>query len=680
MWFTFAACALVYVLVLYVPGWLICRALRLRGAFALAAAPLASLAVLAALCIVYGKLGVKCSWASVFLPVLGLGIIALALSLWLERRGVGPASLLSCDTEKRARRFDYASLALYVVVGMAVCAYVFVKSLDGPEAFFARHDNITHINLVRSYLDSGIWSTLQASNYLTSPEYAISRIGGGFYPAAWHDTVTLLCSLTNCSIPLGINVANAVIAGGVYPAAMWTLMRVLFPGNRQIVLLGAVATMAFTAFPWVFFTKGPLYSNLLAFALLPAALALFIGGTRNWGRLKSIALLFAAIGLLSFISLALSQPNALFSALVFLIPYGGMKTWTLTATRPTHYRAIALVLYLVSAIGLWLILFCLPFLQDVIWYEWRSNKTLPDALFRTMTLSFTSGLPQIALILAVLAGSIYLIVAKKSWLLVPPAFFACCYLLCATTDGFAKHLLAGFWYTDQARITACTTIFLTPVAAAGLWTFVQLIAKGMRNVVKDSDQRRAYAATAIVLTAAFCLYNFFPSYHVPGDEPDQTTASAFGYVKQRMAKYYNTHGEKVYDSEEQAFVERVVATIPKDALVINQPHDGSVFAYGLNNLNTYFRQVSRDNETSNALLIRKQLRNIAKNEKVQQAVKETGARYVLLLDQGVKYDEGVWLKQYGAPELWKGINKITDKTPGFKVVLSEGDMRLYEIE
>ena len=29
---------------------------------------------------------------------------------------------------------------------------------------------------------------------------------------------------------------------------------------------------------------------------------------------------------------------------------------------------------------------------------------------------------------------------------------------------------------------------------------------------------------------------------------------------------------------------------------------------------------------------------------------------------------------------WKGITSITDTTPGFKVVLSEGDMRLYEIE
>jgi len=41
---------------------------------------------------------------------------------------------------------------------------------------------------------------------------------------------------------------------------------------------------------------------------------------------------------------------------------------------------------------------------------------------------------------------------------------------------------------------------------------------------------------------------------------------------------------------------------------------------------------------------------------------------------------GVWFYQYSNSEPWKGIDNIRDDPPRFKVVLSKGDMRLYEIK
>ena len=59
---------------------------------------------------------------------------------------------------------------------------------------------------------------------------------------------------------------------------------------------------------------------------------------------------------------------------------------------------------------------------------------------------------------------------------------------------------------------------------------------------------------------------------------------------------------------------------------------------------------------------------------------ESDKFYVLLLDQGVSRKKGTWLAQYKDPESWRGIDSITDDTPGFKPILSDGEMRLYEIE
>jgi hypothetical protein len=63
-------------------------------------------------------------------------------------------------------------------------------------------------------------------------------------------------------------------------------------------------------------------------------------------------------------------------------------------------------------------------------------------------------------------------------------------------------------------------------------------------------------------------------------------------------------------------------------------------------------------------------------------VKATGLQYVLQLDQGVKYDDLIKLPQFYSEKRWKwsGIDRMRDDTPGFSLVLSEGDMRLFKVE
>lgn len=680
MWFTFVLCMLACALVLYLPGTIACRALGLQGACTLACAPLASVALIALICIVYGVAAIPCTALSVLAPATIIPLAACGICAWVRSQG-GKLPRLSLSPTEASKTFDYATLLLYIAIGAIVCTYVYLKSLDGPESFYARHDNITHLNLVRSYLDSGVWSTLQTSNYLASPDYAVSRTGGSFYPAAWHDLAALVCSLTRSSVPMGINAVNAVVAAAIYPSSMWVLMRALFPENRGTVLWGALATMAFTAFPWTFFTKGPLYSNLLAFALMPATLGVIVGCARQSLSLRKAAIPLIGLGLASFVALAFSQPNSLFTVFVFLACLGGKCLWEAGSashwSRPAVLRAIA---YLCGVIALWLVLFKLPFLQAVIWFEWPKAVRLTSGLFRTLTLSFTAGMPQVALVIITAIGIATCVAKRRAWLLLPVAFFAIAYILSATTNGLPKHLLGGFWYTDPVRLAACTTLFLVPIASCGLWAVTRAAAALLNQAVDPASTRHGMRATACVLAIAFCLCNFFPSYYVPGHAEDGPAETPFGRVKQRIATFYDMRSEKVYDADEQAFVREVMHAIPAGALVLNQPNDGSVFAYGLDNLNTYYRQITHEGETESARIIREHLDDIADDPTVQQAVRETGAQYVLLLDQGVSRKEGTWLAQYKDPESWRGIDSITDETPGFKKILADGEMRLYEIE
>ena len=74
------------------------------------------------------------------------------------------------------------------------------------------------------------------------------------------------------------------------------------------------------------------------------------------------------------------------------------------------------------------------------------------------------------------------------------------------------------------------------------------------------------------------------------------------------------------------------------------------------------------------------LNEYANNLDVKEAVERSGAKYLLVLDQGEdKEGDRYWFGHYNSTE-WVGIDAITDETPGFKVILAEDDMRLYEIE
>ena len=67
------------------------------------------------------------------------------------------------------------------------------------------------------------------------------------------------------------------------------------------------------------------------------------------------------------------------------------------------------------------------------------------------------------------------------------------------------------------------------------------------------------------------------------------------------------------------------------------------------------------------------------NEEVQQTLEDLDARYVMLLDDPSGDDPTKLALRYEEKN-WTGIETITEDTPGFNLILSEGDMRLYEIE
>ena len=95
----------------------------------------------------------------------------------------------------------------------------------------------------------------------------------------------------------------------------------------------------------------------------------------------------------------------------------------------------------------------------------------------------------------------------------------------------------------------------------------------------------------------------------------------------------------------------------------------------------YYRRFSlpsSEAETKESQLIRNHLFEISYNRDVRSACDKLGLKYVLILDLNEQDNPHHFWSYF--PDQWEGIETINDDTPGFKTVLSEGSMRLYEIE
>ena len=160
--------------------------------------------------------------------------------------------------------------------------------------------------------------------------------------------------------------------------------------------------------------------------------------------------------------------------------------------------------------------------------------------------------------------------------------------------------------------------------------------------------------------------------------------TAFGYTRYLMSFQNDTsRSDDVLGAEERAFLDKASSTVEPDAVILNHPFDGSAFAAANWDLNVYWRfwggyDISEDNQTSQTLRFRAD--KMAEDEDVARALRESGAQYLLLLDQGTLPEEDYmrYTIFYNSDE-WPGIEAIDDQTPGLELLLGEGDMRLYRI-
>lgn len=657
MWALFAEDILAALVFLYAPGIVAMGLVRVSGYVKVAVAPLLSSVSYFLLAFFFGALGIHCSWGLLFGAALGLAFLAL-----IVYRAARPVDVAELD--RSLCPISWKTVLLYLAVAFAVSVFYFVGPLDGPGSIYQENDNIFHLSLVRDFLDSGIYSMQSVLAY----------------PASWHVLVSMVADLGEGNVAVAVNAVNFSLVTVVFPLSMAIFLSVVFRQNKAIVAFGSLCALGMAAFPWGFLLFGPLYPNLMGYALLPGAMASFIlmidSGSRRYRVL--FALLFAFVCL----SLLFAHPNAIFVGIVFMTPFCVSKLlsseWSMGACRDKRFRAGAALAFICFVVLVWTVLYLSPMFAGVVSFQWPAYLSVRQAFVNLLVLSYSkASAPQLLMAFFVMLGAVYLFLKKENrWLIGVYVLFAVMYIVDVATEGFAKHYLTGFWYTDSFRVSAALGIAAIPLAAAGLYSLYRVLLHFAEKAweVKGGSSKAKVAGIVFVATA---LVVFVPSYSLQGNG---NVTTGFGQVEQMLEKGNTLDPSRsAYDVGENAFADEA-KTLVGDEKVLNFPYDGSAYSYALDNLNVEFRDwygyenVDRDSDSA---VIRERLNDVSTDERVADSLRTNGFHYLILLDMG-KESEGLYTDPYIESE-WAGIASVTDETPGFKILLSRGDMRLYEI-
>lgn len=675
MWPEFWLAFLLASALLVAPGTLVLLAAGARPAVALGSSPLVSLVLYGAMGVLVAAVGVPASTPVVAGPPL---LAAAALFAWRVR------SVRSLPRLGVAQRHELAAMGACVLAGLAVTVLLLVANLPSPDAFVQAWDNVAHFNMVRSMERSRMWSTLSVT-YYPGGAAAIDPLptGAHYYPEGWHLIAVMLVDALGVSVTCAANVVNAVSCAVVMPAGTYLMLLRTFGREPRVAALGALVCLAFPSIPWNFIPRWTLYPNLFSFALLPSVIASFMGVAARKATRRS-RILSAAVFVVGGAALFFAQPNSVFSAAVFLAPWCGWRVFEWRRARGERRRRAALwaALWAALVVALWAIMLNLPFLAGVVGYWWPPVTSFDNAVEGVFGLDFGAGEPRYALRLLVAVGFVSACLdARRRWLVVPFSFAALAFVIAGGTSLALKTLLSGFWYTDPYRVAAMAALFAIPLAALGVHEVIccgkRLLVRVPRAVALVTPAALVLFAVGLYLPALLARVGIVP----PTEHPD----NFYGLAREMAEK--NDGSRRVgYSDEKIAFVERALELTGTDAVVLNQPYDGSVYAFGVSDMNVYWRYMAGygyadedEIESGQSSLLRRRLAAAlyGTDPAAVAALEESGAEYLLVLSRD-REEMGAAFGPYVSSD-WVGLQTIDDETPGLEVLLAEGDMRLYRI-
>lgn len=655
--------------VMFIPGALIAGAGRVPHKLALVAAPLLTATVVVFTAVLTPRLGI--AWGVG--PLIGVTALGACIALC--------AGLITRTLRKRVPMEEATQWAgsWWLLIGALILSsgvhlYRLVHAFVRPYALSQTYDSPFHQNLVESMMDRGDASFLHVA-------LTVYGSDSGFYPALWHEIVTLVVSLTGISIPGATNAMIFVVTGLLWPLGVALLLGWMLRSWNGAAL-GALFALCLAQMPNHFTFFGVLYPNLLAYSMIPFMLALGVVAFLNGPSTPEAAPAFA-IALAALPGLAIAHPSGMISFVVLVLPLLLCGVWVKTRewvrgpgllAAASPYLAVATVLAVYAFVN-WVTM-KVPSLAHM-----RINSTywgpiggpiggLGRGLSFTAGWSFREGgpIPVILGVIALVGGIYALRQVRTAWLPATHLISLTLYVVSYSVSGEIRPYLVGLWYSDIQRLAALTGVTGAPLVALGFYALlIALPATSLRESTLSWKERLSsvfrsaggHGTTSETLTGRARYISVFAAFACfVGAQFSGTLNDSYAWIKGHMdfdTSELNTLG--ILSLDEYRLIERLPEQVPEDATLIGNPWNGSTFAPALSGLEFAFPHVAYVYDEE-AHYVSQHLNEALTDPKVCDIVNARKMFYVL---------------DFGTDYLWGGdVNGSSAQFPGLRVLVESG--------
>ena len=642
------------------PGYAMGWALRVPARLRVFYAPLLTFALVAVSAIVLGKTGIPWSLIS-FVPVAAVLVAAAAGLMWLVGRRWPALASVSWP----GNDVPVAWPVVGAVLGGFLVLHMTEDMVYGPEAFSQSLDNSFHMNAIRWIQEHGDASSLTLGAVSAADQQPT------FYPAGWHDFVSLIYSTTGTSIATATIVTVLLTASFVWPCSL-VAFSLSIPKLRRLQALAIPAIIGgFAAFPGLLLRWGVLFPNLLGYALLPTFVALMAHLVQALLRREfSVLLSLGLSALVGIAGLALVHPNAVVSAVVFALPMllAGVVQVSRShelALRQKWVGSLLLVGVSIGCVGAWWFLRPGASASNT----WEPMLTEGEALYQFLFLGLenanqlrdTFNPSYLAGFLALWGAGYLLYKHRNLWLIASWVLIGYLWIIAATVPrGDFRLLMVGPWYTDHFRLAALIVFPSAVLAGIGLGGFVEgLLTWIVRRVPRTARLNVATAGMGVAAVLVLVLAGL--TSRVPSVQ--ETTLAV-------SKEYRVTPSSVVLNQDEMNVINEIPKIVPKGDVIVNNPWDGSAYIYALadRHLTGYHFEFETSPKYS---AIMHNLKNARTNPEVCREVNKYKAHWYVHLENQLNFGPDAQ-KNYDGLVAAIGTDVLTP-------VYSSGPMTLYRI-
>lgn len=526
------------------------------------------------------------------------------------------------------------------------------------------YDNPFHYSVVRHILETGNASAVGAGSVMGSSQ--------AIYPDLWHSLTALLVLAFGQTIVIAGWTTCLVFVGFIAPLGIAVLMLTIF--KTYAAELAFVTPVVALLVPYSllrFISFGSLFANLAGFALLPLAIALFVGLANEHCQVKKAgkahkALCVSMMGgiLVSILVLGFAHPSTVIVFCLTIAPFVIAKApklvfklgagvsfaaaWIFMQTTPLFFRTVN----------------CL----DRVAYDIECGA----GLFEKAGLDYSSfasleWFPIAVFVALCFISSFIAYMLRNKWryscyLVSIALVLGIAFSSCFPTNWFSV-MVSGYFYRDVVRLTVLANLLMLP-----LYTAVPALLLRFINVrFAGVTAMRSTLVLVFVITCVGCVA------YLANNLTETKESFMLRTTSQALA------------SAQVEYLENV-SFIVGDDVVLNNDNDDTRWLYPVYGSNALLKgnpanQMSSMDEDYCALIenIAAYGLNNEAGEKAREAAKKLGVKYVTKMTNRSIYTMPFNEFSQIVYTDNDSICEVTEQTPGFELVYELEGMQLFKL-